>query len=82
MLPLIIQLFVLIQIFPINIAVNNNYKKNLCDNKLCNYEGICIYDNNNKTFCECSEEMYKGSNCTEFINYCIENPCRNDGACV
>lgn len=42
----------------------------------CNYIAYKYF-----TRCECPEG-YKGINCSEKINYCLPNPCLNNGSCI
>ena len=51
-----------------------------CDNTTCGNAGSCIQDVTGDIICLC-EEGWTGSNCSENINDCTNNPCSNGGTC-
>ena len=45
------------------------------------YSGVCVDDVGSDYKCINCLPGYSGKNCSEFINFCDSNPCKNSGAC-
>ena len=47
--------------------------------QICQNGGRCVFDDR-AVYCQC-EPTFSGTFCTQRVNFCSTNPCRNGGVC-
>ncbi|XP_055910760.1 polycystin family receptor for egg jelly-like [Eupeodes corollae] len=52
-----------------------------CNNSICNYEAVCMLDNNGNPQCQCVEQFFEDEFCSKLKDHCSSNPCQNGGTC-